>query len=85
MHCFLPLWRPEYGVARSAWRKLSGLERSRLIQAWRDTCNANALANLLASSEEDIQLYQLNRLPFPPDYKSELLDPLGIELHSFEL
>ena len=85
IRCFLPAWRPEYGVTRLAWKKLSGLERSKLIKAWRDDCNAGWLAQRLVLSDEQIaEGWISEKPPFPPDYKSEILDPANIELHGFE-
>jgi len=40
---FQPPYDPAYGVTRARWRKLSGIEKSRLIQDYRDQKNAEVV------------------------------------------
>jgi hypothetical protein len=75
IHCFRPAWRPEYGVSRKEWARLSWMHRAMLIKRYRDECNATYLAWKLELEPEDWQRACLPpQAPFPPDYKSELLD-----------
>ena len=41
---FQPAWRKYYGVSRQRWKRLSGLEKTKLIKKYRDTVFAETLA-----------------------------------------
>lgn len=72
---FEPLYRSEYGLSRAAWRRLSGIEKVKVIQNYRDRCNAESLKMFLETDEPDY----LRFAPFPPDRKFEPLDPIPDE------
>ena len=69
--CFQPLYRSDYGVTRAQWRKLSTFEKLKLIREYRDRQNSYWFAMELSATEPTGWA-----MPFPPDYRSELLsDP----------
>jgi hypothetical protein len=71
---FEPLYRSEYGLTRAAWRRLSGIEKVKVIQEYRDRANAEVLKYFL---EQDAE--QIVALPYPLDWKFEPLDPIPSE------
>lgn len=73
---FEPLYRSEYGLSRAAWRRLSGIEKVKVIQKHRDRCNATVFTYLLENPENALVGVPL---PFPPDRKFEPLDPIPSE------
>ena len=41
---FQPAWSKDYGVSRLRWKRLSGLEKTKLIKQYRDKVLAETLA-----------------------------------------
>ena len=72
---FEPLYRSEYGLTRAAWRRLSGIEKVKVIHGYRDRCNADVLRWYLEMGADEIGM----ALPYPLDHKFESLDPIPSE------
>lgn len=72
---FEPLYRSEYGLSRAAWRRLSGIEKVKVIQNYRDRWNAEFLKKFLETDDPEY----VQSLPFPPDRKFEPIDPIPDE------
>ena len=70
---FQPPYNPAYGVTRAKWRKLSGIEKTRLIQKYRDEENRKWFVGKI--TEEFI--YNWIPMPFDPNRK---FVPVGQEL-----
>lgn len=68
---FEPLYRSEYGLSRAAWRRLSGIEKVKVIQDYRDRWNAEFLKQFLETPDAETL-----SVPFPPDRKFEPFNPI---------
>lgn len=69
---FEPLYRSDYGLTKSQWRRLSGIEKVKVIQEHRAKANLPIFSVFLETGDPDILQY----LPFPPNRKFEPIDPI---------
>ena len=69
---FEPPYKSCYGLTKVQWKRKSGIEKARIVQAFRDKQNLSSFEWFLAEGDPSI----LQHAPFPPGRKFEPIDPI---------